>query len=540
MKTSDLFVKTLEKHWVETIYWVPGEENLDFLESLRKSKIKLILTRNEQTAVFMAATFGRLTGKIGVAIATLWPWATNMVTGVAYAQLGGMPVMVITGQKPIQKSKQGQFQIIDVVGMMKPITKFATSIVSPSKVAYTVNNAIRIAEDEKPGAVHIELPEDVAAENIANKDVIDIDMPVARRTQIDDKMFNLLKSEIEKAKAPVILVGGWANRKRITKYLTKFIKKHNIPYFCSQMGKWVVDGENNNYLGTAALTSGDYIHKALAKSDLIIAVGYDPVEKPTQIIEEDETKLIHINFYSADIDLVYTPYMEAVWDIGHTLWRLHEADIDTSKWNFDAIYKISEKNKVKVFENEKLEQAAAYMMPRRLARELRESLADEDILTLDNGLYKVWIARNYPARKPNTLLLDNALATMWAGLPSAMEAKRLNPDKQVVCVTGDGGLVMNLWDIETAVRMKLDLTIIVLNNSSYGMIKWKQGTSGFGDFWLDFGNPDFVKLAKSFWANGHLVERKENFKSTLKKAMNESGVSLIELVFDYPRDGKIM
>lgn len=539
MKASDLFVKTLEKNGVETIYGVPGEENLDFLESLRDSSINLILTRNEQTAVFMAATYGRLTGKMWVALATLWPGATNMVTWVAYAQLWWMPVMVITGQKPINKSKQWQFQIIDVVSMMKPITKFSTSIVSPEKIAYTVNNAIKISEQEKPWAVHIELPEDVAAMEIHNDDVIDIDMPISRRTNLDEKMFWLLIAELEKAKTPIICVGWWANRKRITKYLTKFINKHNIPYFCSQMGKGVVDGENGNYIWTAALTSGDYIHDALDLADLIITVGYDASEKPTQIITDEKTKIIHINFYSTDIDFVYTPHMEVIGDIGHTLWRLYEEDIDTSKWQFDDVYAINKQNIQKIIDNEKLEDGIDHMMPRRLSRELRESLADDDILALDNGLYKVRLARNYTARKPNTLLLDNALATMWAWLASAMEAKRLNPDKNVVCVTGDGWLVMNLGDIETAVRMKLDLVMVVLNNNSYGMIKWKQDNSWFGDFWLDFGNPDFVALAESFGAKWYKVTAKEDFKPTLEKAMKQSWLTIIDLDFDYPRDGKI-
>ncbi len=540
MKASDLFVKTLESHGVELIYGVPWEENLDFLESLRKSQIKLILTRNEQTAVFMAATYGRLTGKIWVALATLWPWATNMVTWVAYAQLWWMPIMVITWQKPINSSKQWQFQIIDAVSMMKPITKFSTSIVSPEKIAFTVNNAIKIAEQEKPWAVHIELPEDIAAENVKSKDVLDIEMPISRRQHADDKILLLLKEELEKSKAPIICIWGWANRKRITKYLTKFINKHNIPYFCSQMWKGVVEWENETYLWTAAITSGDYIHKALDKSDLILTVGYDASEKPTQIITDKKTKIIHINFYPTDIDYVYTPYMEVIWDIWYTLWKLYDEDIDTSGWNFEKIYKTNELNKKKILENEKLEQAAQYMMPRRLCRELREALDDEDILTLDNGLYKVWIARNYPARKPNTLLLDNTLATMWAWLASAMEAKRLNPDKQVVCVTGDGWLVMNLWDLETAVRMKLNLVVVVLNNKSYGMIKWKQDSAWFWDFWLDFNNPDFVQLAESFWANGYKVREKSAFKDTLKEAMLESWLSIIDLDFDYPRDGKIM
>jgi len=540
MKVSDLFVQTLVQNGVEVMYGVPGEENLDLLESLRQSNIEFILTRNEQTAVFMAATYGRLTWKIGVALATLWPGATNMVTGVAYAQLGGMPVMVITGQKPINKSKQGQFQIIDVVAMMKPITKFATSIVSPTKLAYTINNAIKIAEQEKPGAVHIELPEDVAAIKIAKKDLVDVVMPEHRRSVIDDKMFESLKKQLESAKSPVILVGGWANRKRITKYLTKFIDQHNIPYFVSQMGKWVVEWNNNQYLGTAAVTSWDYIHNALAKSDLIISIWFDASEKPTQIIEEGETKMIHIHFYPTDIDYVYTPFMEVIWDIGHTLWRLCKSDINTKKWNFEKIYKINEKNNRKIEENYGLEDAAPYMMPRRLTAELRQVLADEDILALDNGLYKVWIARNYPARKPNTVLLDNALATMWAWVASALEAKRLNPDKKVVCVTGDGGLVMNLWDLETVVRLKLDLVIIVLNNGSYGMIKWKQTDAGFGDHALNFGNPNFVMLAESFGWTGYKVEHKRDFKETLQKALKNPGLNIIDLDFDYPRDGKIM
>ena len=541
MKASDLFVKILEQKWVDTIYGVPGEENLDLLDSIGHSNIKLILTRNEQTAVFMAATYGRLTGRAGIALATLGPWATNMMTGVAYAQLGGMPVIVITWQKPQNHSKQGAFQIIDVVGMMKPVTKHAMSIVSGERIPYILENAFRIAEEEKPGAVHLELPEDIAAEQVPEKySLPDLQTRKIRRPVPDYKAIPELIKELETAKTPIILIGAGANRKRITTYLTKFIEKYNIPYFTSQMGKWVVSWRQENYLGTAALTSGDYIHDAIAQSDLILSVWYDNAEKPTDILWINGKPVININFMNSNFDYVYSPYLDIIWDIWNTFWQLCEAKIDSSNWNFQKIYEINEVNQKKILENISLEDDIPYMMPRRLARDLRECLADDDILTLDNGLYKVWLARNYPARKPNTILLDNALATMGAGYASAMEAKRLHSDKKVVCVTWDGGLVMNLWDVETAVRMKLDIVIVILNNSSYGMIKWKQHGGWFEDYGLDFGEMDFIKLAESFGASWYKISKKEDFNPKLEEVMDKPGVQIIDLDFDYPEDGKIL
>lgn len=541
MKASDLFVRVLEQKWVKVIYGVPWEENLDLLDSIGKSSIELILTRNEQTAVFMAATYGRFTGEPGIALATLWPWATNMVTGVAYAQLGGLPVIVITGQKPIKKSKQGQFQIIDVVAMMKPITKYATTIVSANRIPYILDNAFKIATGERPWAVHLELPEDIAGED-SGSDFFPLlvkqergEMKI-RRPQIDEKNLNNLKNIIEKSTKPIILIGAGANRKRISKYLTHFIEKYNIPFFTSQMGKWVVDESLPQYLGTAALTSGDYIHQAIEKSDLIISVGYDPIEKPTALMGFWGTPNIHINFYEAHIDEVYTPFYEIIGDIGNTFWQLSETEIDTKNWHFNDIYEIKVEY-TKTLEANRLaeDMGANILWPRQLASEIRELLAPSDILTLDNGLYKVWIARNYPCYHANTLLLDNALATMGAGLASAMEAKRINPEQTVVCVTGDGGLVMNLGDLETAVRLKLNLVVIVLNNHSYGMIKWKQTGAKLKEWGLDFGNPDFVKLAESFGASWYKVG-KNDFKSTLEKAIKETWLVLLDVDFEYPKE----
>lgn len=539
MKASDLFVNILEQKWVKVIYGVPWEENLDLVDSIRKScKIELILTRNEQTAVFMAATYWRLTGELWVALATLWPWATNMVTWVAYAQLWWFPIMVITGQKPIKKSKQWLFQIIDVVSMMKPITKYSTSIVSASRIPYILNNAFRIAVSERPGAVAIELPEDIAAEEVENPD-LNISNEKIRRPIIDEKAINRLKEELEKAKSPIILIWAWANRKRITKYLWEFIKKYHIPFFSSQMWKWVVSEEFEEYLWTAALTTWDYIHDAIKESDLILSVWYDPIEKPTHLIWTWWTKNIHINFYESNVDAVYNPYLEIVWDIWSTFWQLCEQKIDNSNWNFDKIYSIKNEYVRKIDENLKNEISSDKIMwPRQLVQNVRDVLGKSDILALDNWLYKVWFARNYKTFSPNTLLLDNALATMWAWVASWMEAKRINPDKNVVVVTWDWGLVMNLWDLETVVRLWIDLTVVILNNSSYWMIKWKQVWGNFPMWWLDFWNPDFVKLAESFGWTWYKVSDKNKFKEVLEKANKEKWLKIIDLDFDYPQEIK--
>lgn len=532
MKASDLLVKCLENEGVEYVYGVPGEENLDFLESLSHSSIKLIVTRNEQTAVFMAATYGRLTGKAGVALATLWPGATNMVTGIAHAQLGGMPLIVITGQKPIKKSKQGRFQIIDVVDMMRPITKRATSVPNGNRIPSIIRQAFKVAEEEKPGAVHIELAEDIAAEEVTQITIFPREK--IRRPQIDEKMLAILVDRVRQAKTPMILVWSGANRKRITKYLTRFIEKTNIPFFTSQMGKWVVTEALPQYLGTAALTSKDYIHPIIDMADLLIVVGYDIVEKPTNYRHSHpDRQIIHINFTPADVDDIYMPQLEVVGDIGNTFWQLDESDLDASMWNFDAVYTAAKTMKEQIAANIHLEDSNDVLMPRRMIADLRWLLGPEDILALDNGFYKVRVARNYPAYAPNTVLLDNALATMGAGYSVGMTAKMLNPDKKVVCLVGDGWLLMNLWDIETAVRLWLDLVIVVLNDSAYGMIKWKQKDMWFADYGLDLGNPNFIQLAESFGAKWLRVEHKDDFVGTMQQALDNRWVTIVEVLFAY-------
>jgi len=492
MKASDLFVKVLENEGVEYIFGIPGEENLDFLNSLKDSSIRLILTRHEQGAGFMAATYGRLTGKTGVCLATLGPGATNLVTPAAYANLGAMPMMMITGQKPIKKSKQGRFQILDIVNMMKPLTKCSKQIVHGN-----IRESFKIAENERPGAVHLELPEDIAREEVQDRvfSVYENRYPVA-----DIKSISLALEMIHQSKHPLILIGAGANRLRICSSLNQLIDKLGIPFFMTQMGKGVLDERHPLCLGTAALSANDYLHCAVERADLIINIGHDVIEKPPFFMH-DKQKVIHVNFLASDVDETYAPQLDVVGDIASTIALLTEQLEAQEHWDFDYFKRIiaeSAKQIEKYFEDNRFP-----MLPQRVVKVIRDALDNEDILTLDNGVYKIWFARNYKCYAPNTLLLDNALATMGAGLASAMVAKLLNPQKKVISVCGDGGFMMNSQELETAVRLDLDLLVIILNDSSYGMIKWKQEGMGFDNFGLDYKNPDFMMYAESYGAKGH-------------------------------------
>ncbi|MFW5426782.1 MAG: acetolactate synthase large subunit [Methylophagaceae bacterium] len=535
MKTSDLFVKALENEGVEYIFGIPGEENLDFLDSMQGSSIKLILTRHEQGAGFMAATYGRLTGKPGVCLATLGPGATNFVTPAAYAQLGGMPMLMITGQKPIKESKQGQFQIVDVVNMMRPITKYTKQIVHGNTTASTVREAFRLAMEERPGAVHIELPEDIAAEDA---DELLYKVATTRRPDADSHALENAVEMIKKAKTPLLLIGAGANRKRSSKALLAFIEKTGIPFFNTQMGKGVIDERHDAYLGTAALSDHDFLHCAVDRADLIINVGHDVIEKPPFFMKESGQDVIHVNFSPAQIDAVYFPQLDVVGDIATSVNRLSDALSPQDNWDFDYFYRVKEEVKVRL--SKYSDDDRFPLLPQSAVQVIREELDEDGIVTLDNGVYKVWFARNYPCYQNNSLLLDNALATMGAGLPSAMLAKLINPDRKVISVCGDGGFMMNSQEMETAVRLGLDMVVIILNDSAYGMIKWKQEGMGFNNFGLDYQNPDFVKYAESYGATGHRPTSHADFKATLAKALDSKGVHLIDLAVDYSMNHAIL
>ena len=535
IKASDLFVKALENEGVEFIFAVPGEENLDLLDSLRSSSIRLVLTRHEQGAAFMAATYGRLTGKVGVCMATLGPGATNFATPAAYAHLGAFPLLMITGQKPIKKSKHGQFQIIDVVGLFRPICKLSKQIVNGNTIPSIIREAFRIAEEERPGAVLLELPEDIAAE-ACDAPIIP---PHPRFYAVaSDPVISRVAELILKAKFPLILVGAGANRKHVRPALSDFIHKLNIPFFTTQMGKGVVDERSALFLGTAALSDDDYLHKYIHHADLIINIGHDVVEKPPFFMEADGQTVVHINYKAAQVDQVYFPQVEVIGDLELSISKLTESLL--GKTHFDL--SLFEQVKLEVEEKTTIgsDDARFPLLPQRLVRDVRAVMGDADIIALDNGVYKIWFARNYCAHEPNTILLDNALATMGAGLPSAMMAALSHPEQRVMAICGDGGFMMNSQELETAIRLKLNLVVMVLNDGSYGMIRWKQAGAGMPDWGLEFGNPDFVKYAQSYGAHGHRVSSAENLIPTLEAAFKAGGVHLVDVPVDYSQNRRLL
>ena len=334
-KASDLFIQCLEEEGVEYIFGVPGEENLDFLDSLSRSrKIKLVLTRHEQGAGFMAATYGRYTGRTGVCLATLGPGATNFVTAAAYAQLGGMPMMMITGQKPIKKSKQGRFQILDVVDMMRPITKYTHQLASADNIPSRVREAIRLAEEEKPGAVHLEFPEDIAEEKTESRP---LKRSLVRRPLADEKAARAAVKKIEAARSPVLVIGAGANRKMTSRMLLQFIEKTGIPFITTQLGKGVIDETHPKFLGCAALSSGDFVHKAVEAADLVINVGHDVIEKPPFFMVNGGTEVIHVSTKTAEVDPVYFLQIEVTGDIANAMWQIKEDIVPSGTWNFDRM-----------------------------------------------------------------------------------------------------------------------------------------------------------------------------------------------------------
>jgi acetolactate synthase-1/2/3 large subunit len=544
-KASDLFIECLEAEGVEYIFGVPGEENLDFLESLSHSKkIKLILTRHEQGAGFMAATYGRHTGKTGVFLATLGPGATNMVTAVAYSQLGGMPTLAITGQKPIKKSKQGRFQILDVVAMMSPITKYAHQLASADNIPSRVREALRLAEEEKPGAVHLEFPEDIAEEYTTSRPLAP---SLARRPSAEAKAVRQAVLALEAAKKPILVIGAGANRKMTGRMLRQFIDKTGIPFVTTQMGKGVVDERHPLFLGCAALSAGDFVHRAIEDADCIVNIGHDVIEKPPFFMKNDgegavgsdsPPVVIHVSTKTAEVDPVYFPHIEVIGDIANAIYQIKEDIVPQGKWDFKRML---EYRAAEVAHTAPLAADTRFpIFPPHLVAQVRGAMPEDGIICLDNGVYKIWFARGYTAYLPNTVLLDNALATMGAGLPSAMMSAMLYPDRKVMAICGDGGFMMNSQEMETAVRLGLNLTVLILRDDAYGMIRWKQANMGFKDFGLTYGNPDFVAYAESYGAIGHRVTSSEHLTELLAHCRDTPGVHLIDCPVDYSENDQIL
>jgi len=527
MKASDLFVKCLEEEGVEYIFAVPGEENLDLVESLRESSIQLIVTRHEQHAAFMAATYGRLTGKTGVCLATLGPGATNLLTGIAYAQLGGMPLLAITGQKGIKRNWQGNFQIVDVVDTFRPLTKWNISIIDAGTIPRHIRHAFLTAEAERPGAVHIEFPEDVAEEDV---DEIPQKRVRLRRPIPDEKSIRLARELIEQAKLPVLLISGGGNRKMIGKQTKLFMEKTGIYALTTQMGKGVIPDDHPQALFSLGIHKKDYVHYALEHADLIITIGYSTIEYPPSVWNQrKDKKILHIDFNPAEPDEYYAPTLELIGDISNSLWQLHSSIIQ--RFDNDQL------KKLQTYMEEKLHHEACEKCfpphPHRIVQDVRQVMGHDDIICLDNGIYKLWFARMYKTYRENTILLDNALATMGAGLASAMAAKIVHPERKVMAICGDGGFMMNSQDLETAVRLGLDIVILILRDDAYGFIKWKQEGMGFPTYGMTFGNPDFVKYAEAYGATGLRHIEGGSLKKLLREAFSRKGPVIVDCPIDY-------
>jgi acetolactate synthase-1/2/3 large subunit len=535
MKGSDLLVAALENEGVERIFAVPGEENLDVLESLHGSKIELIVTRHEQAAAFMAATYGRLTGKPGVCLSTLGPGALNFSTAAAYALLGAMPMVMITGQKGVLTSKQARFQIVDVVSSMTPLTKMARQIISTATIPTIVREAFRVAQQERPGPVHLELPEDIAHEEALEIALVPphpIDFPVAHPAALERAAAMILEAE-----RPLIMLGAAASRPRLADTLSEFVRRVGIPFFNTQMGKGSVAGGSNLYMGTAALSERDYVHKAVDRADLIICIGHDTVEKPPFIMGPGGPQVIHVGYVPATVEEVYFPHAEVIGDVGPSLALL--ADRLAGKLKSAAAL-LPLREQIFAGLTDRATESRFPLTPQRIVHDVRKVMPEDGIVCLDNGMYKIWFARNYRTRVANTLLLDNALATMGAGLPSAMMASILYPERRVLAVCGDGGFMMNSQEMETAVRLGLDLVVLIVQDNAYGMIRWKQGIDEFADWGLTFGNPDFVKYAAAYGAKGSRVETADGLVPALEAAFKGGGLHLVTVPVDYTENSRVL
>ncbi len=526
MKASDLFVRQLEEEGVEYIFGLPGEETLDLLESLRTSSIKFIMTRHEQAAAFMAATYGRLTRKAGVCFSTLGPGATNLVTGIAHAQLTGAPVVAITGQKALLHNWQARFQLIDVVSLMKPITKSSVQVVDPGSIPTVVRNAFKLAQAERPGAVHIELPEDVAASGT--------DAPLQRKGAIrrpvpDPVAVEKAADMINQARHPLIILSSGATRNLITKQVAAFIEKTGIHAVHTQMGKGVLSDSSEYSLFATGIHRHDYVNCGIDRADVLITIGYNIVEYPPYVWNKDrDKKIIHIDFAEAAVDNYYNPDVEVIGDISDALRQLG-GNIPGKKngATFGTIREFLVKKLALDFRR------TYPPTPQEVVWHVRNVLSEDDILILDNGIYKLWFARLYKTYQPNTFFVDNALATMGAGLPSGIAAKMLNPGKKVLAVVGDGGFMMNSQELETALRYGIPVVVLILNDNAFGFVKWEQQAKGFSRFGLDYANPDFVKYAESYGAAGLKVNKEDDLSALLRKAFSLKKPAVIECPIDY-------
>ncbi|MEY3866345.1 MAG: acetolactate synthase large subunit [Microcoleaceae cyanobacterium] len=533
MNTAQLLVKCLENEGVEYVFGLPGEENLEVLEALSHSSIKFITTRHEQGAAFMADVYGRLTGKAGVCLSTLGPGATNLMTGVADANLDGAPLVAITGQVGTDRMHKESHQFLDLVAMFAPVTKWNSQIVRPSITPEIVRKAFKLAQTEKPGAVHIDLPENIAAMPVEGEPL---------RTDNREKSYasyhclNKAAVHIANANNPLILVGNGAIRDHAGEALTEFATRLNIPVANTFMGKGVIPYTHPLALWSAGLQKRDFISCAFDQTDLVIAVGYDLIEySPKKWNPDGKIPIIHIGALAAEIDSSYIPVVEVVGDISDSLNEILRRADRTPK----PEPHIAEVRANIIEEYERYGKDDGFpIKPQKLIYDLRQLMGPDDIVISDVGAHKMWMARHYHCDRPNTCLISNGFAAMGIAIPGAIAAKLVYPDRKVVAVTGDGGFMMNCQELETALRVGTNFVTLIFNDGGYGLIEWKQedyfGRSAF----IKFGNPDFVKFAESMGLKGYRVEAATDLIPILKEALAQDVPTVIDCPIDYRENAK--
>jgi acetolactate synthase-1/2/3 large subunit len=532
-RASDLFVECLEAEGVKYVFGIPGEETLDLNESLADSSVSFIPVRHEQGGAYMADMYGRLTGRAGVCLGTLGPGATNLVTAVADAYLDRAPLVALTGQSDLERMHKESHQFIDLVEVMRPITKWNARVTSAEIIPEVVRKAFKLAESEKPGSTHLELPEDVMGQQV------DAD-PLPRRTPVvpEPGARDLLRAAdvIRNALNPVVLVGNGAVRAGAAPALREFARATGIAVANTFMGKGLIDADDPLALGTVGLHSRDYALAGFEDADVVITVGYDLVEhSPKHWNPKRDKKIVVVDSVPAEIDDHFTPEVELVGDIYHVCARLAEECRDVPFTGAPT-----ESRRLRDIVGGRF--AAARdddhfpMQPPRALWEIRQVLGREDILISDVGLHKLWIGRMFPAHEPNTVMIANGLAGMGFAVPCAIAAKLVHPDRHVVTVNGDGGFLMNCQELETAVRLRTPIVNIVWENHQYGSIVWKQDRKFGRHFGTEFTNPDFVKLAESFGLAAWRCEAVEDFSAHLRRALALDIPSLIVLPIDYSID----
>jgi acetolactate synthase-1/2/3 large subunit len=528
LNTAELLVQCLENEGVEYVFGLPGEENLHILEALKKSSIKFITTRHEQGAAFMADVYGRLTGKAGVCLSTLGPGATNLMTGVADANLDGAPLVAITGQVGTDRMHIESHQYLDLVAMFAPVTKWNSQIVRPGITPEVVRKAFKVSQKEKPGAVHIDLPENIAAMPVEGKP---LQKDTKEKIYASYRSINSAAVAISKAKNPIILVGNGAIRSHAAEALTEFATQMNIPVANTFMGKGVIPYTHPLALWSVGLQQRDFITCGFEQSDLVIAVGYDLIEfSPKKWNPQGNIPVIHIGEMSAEIDSSYIPIAEVVGDIGDSLHEIMKRADRTGK---PTPYAASLRSEIRADYEYYANDEGFPIKPQKIIYDLRQVMGPEDIAISDVGAHKMWMARHYHCDRPNTCLISNGFAAMGIAIPGAVAAKLVYPDRKVVAVTGDGGFMMNCQELETALRVGTPFVTLIFNDNGYGLIGWKQINQFGQTTFVDFTNPDFVKFAESMGLKGYRVNSAVDLIPTLKEALMQDVPAVIDCPVDY-------